>query len=217
MLFFVTYVVFEIPWVMAIKRFGANRVLAVAMVSWSLVTLGTGFINSYAQGIAMRLLLGVFEAGLFPCLTFLISMIYTREQQGKRICALYTGSAISGAFGGIIAYGIQMMGDRHGLSAWRWLFIVEGIISLVLGCVSWLTMPKDAENAWFLTEEEKALMCARKERDAIYKGDDDFSWRFVKMAFTDPFVYLAAVGLFCASVPLFGFTTFLPTIIKGLG
>ena len=217
MLFFVTYVVFEIPWVMAIKRFGANRVLATAMISWSVVTLGTGFIHNYGQGIAMRLLLGIFEAGLFPCLTFLISMIYTREQQAKRVCALYTGSAISGAFGGLIAYGIQMMGDRHGLSAWRWLFIVEGIISIVLGGIAWLTLPKDAENAWFLTEEERTLMLARKERDVVYKGDDNFSFEYVKMAFTDPLVYMGAIGLFGASVPLFGFTTFLPTIIKGLG
>ncbi|KAL1959732.1 hypothetical protein VTO42DRAFT_1318 [Malbranchea cinnamomea] len=217
MLFFVTYVVFEIPWVMAIKRFGANRVLATAMVSWSVITLGTGFVHNYGQAVAVRLLLGVFEAGLFPCLTFLISMIYTREQQAKRVCALYTGSAVSGAFGGLIAYGIQMMGDRHGLSAWRWLFIVEGIISIVLGGIAWLTLPRNAEHAWFLTQEERALMLARKERDAIYKGDDKFSWDYVKMAFTDPFVYLAAIGLFCASVPLFGFTTFLPTIIRGLG
>jgi MFS family permease len=217
MLFFVTYVAFEIPWVMAIKRFGANRVLATAMVTWSITTLGTGFIKNYHQGIACRLLLGVFEAGLFPCLTFLISLIYSREQQAKRVCALFAGSAISGAFGGLIAYGIQLMGDRHGLSAWRWLFIVEGIISLGLGGIAWITMPKNAENAWFLTEDEKALMRARKQRDAVYKGADEFSWSYVKMAFMDPFVYLASLGLFTAGVPLFGFNLFLPTIIKGLG
>ncbi|PGH09889.1 hypothetical protein AJ80_07599 [Polytolypa hystricis UAMH7299] len=216
-LFFVTYVVFEIPWVMAIKKFGANKVLATAMVCWSVVTLGTGFVQNYHQCLALRLLLGVFEAGLFPCLSFLISMIYSRESQAKRVAALYGAIALSGAFGGLIAYGIQLMGDRHGLEAWRWLFIVEGIISIVLGCICLLSLPKSAENAWFLNEEEKAVMRARKERDAIYKGEEKFEWKYVKMAFLDPFIYVAGAGLFLASIPLFGFNTFLPTIIRGLG
>ncbi|KAK2748127.1 hypothetical protein FQN57_001251 [Myotisia sp. PD_48] len=217
MIFFVTYVVFEIPWVMAIKKFGANRVLATAMISWSILTLGTGFVKTYHQCLAMRLLLGVAEAGLFPCLTFIVSMIYARQQQAKRIAALYAGIAISGAFGGLIAYGIQMMGDRHGLEAWRWLFIVEGIISIGAGGICWISLPKTPETAWFLTKEEKQLMLARKARDAVYKGEDKFSWDCVRMAFMDPFIYVAALGLFFSSIPLFGFATFLPTIIRGLG
>lgn len=216
-LFYVTYVVFETPWVMVVKKFGANRVLAVAMVAWSVTTLGTGFVQNYAQALVLRLLLGLFEGGLIPCLTFLISMVYSREMQGKRVGAIYIGSAISGAFGGLIAYGIQTMGNREGLSAWRWLFIIEGIVSLVVGCLCWATLPKNAESAWFLTGEEKALMRVRKERDAIYKGEDEFSWSYAKMALVDPFVYLAAIALFLASVPLFGISTFLPTLIKGFG
>lgn len=202
---------------MAVKRFGANKTLAVAMTSWSVVTLGTGFIHNYGQALAVRLLLGACEAGLFPCLTFFISTVYSRESQAKRVASLYGASALSGAFGGMIAYGIQKMGARHGLEAWRWLFIIEGIISFVLGGICWLTLPSTAEEAWFLTEEEKELMVARKRRDAIYKGENQFSWSYVKMALTDPFVYMAAACLFCSSVPLFGFGTFLPTIISGLG
>lgn len=202
---------------MSVKRFGANKTLAVAMVCWSVVTLGTGFIKNYAQALVMRLLLGACEAGLFPCLTFFISTVYTRGSQAKRVASLYGASALSGAFGGLIAYGIQTMGERNGLEAWRWLFIIEGIISFVLGGLCWLTLPSTAEKAWFLNEEEKELMMARKQRDAIYKGEDKFSWSYVKMALTDPFIYIAAASLFCSSVPLFGFGTFLPTIIKGLG
>jgi MFS family permease len=181
------------------------------------VTIGTGFIQNYRQAIAVRLLLGMFEAGLFPSLTFVISTIYAREKQAKRVAVLYGTSALSDAFGELIAYGIQLMGDRRGLAAWRWLFIIEGVISVVICGGAWFSLSKNSETAWFLTEEEKALMRARKLRDVVYKGTDEFSWYYAKMAFKDPFIYIAAVCLFCSSISLFGFGTFLPTIIKGLG
>jgi MFS family permease len=217
MLFYVLYIVFEIPWVMAVKRFGPNKVLAIALVSWSAVTIGTGFIHNYHQAIACRLLLGLTEAGTVPALTFIVSTIYNRHDQAKRIATLYIASAASGAFGGLIAYGIQSMGARHGLEAWRWLFIVEGIISIVLGGICWLSLPSSPERAWFLNQEEREMMAARKRRNLLYKGSDEFSWSWVRMAFKDPFVYGAAAAMFCSTIPLYGLATFLPTIIRGLG
>lgn len=86
----------------------ANTVMGFSLVCWSAVTIGTGFIKNYHQAIAVRLLLGLFEAGLVPSLTFLISTIYSRNQQAKRVAVIYGASALSGAFGGLIAYGIQV-------------------------------------------------------------------------------------------------------------
>lgn len=167
--------------------------------------------------MACRILLGVFEAGLFPGLTFLISTIYTRETQAMRVAVIYAAGAASGAFGGLFAYGIQSMGERRGLEAWRWLFIIEGSISVVLCCFAWFTLPKTPETAWFLTAEEKDMMERRRRRDIIYKGEDKFSWSLAKTAFADWHIYLAALCSFCSSIPLFGFVNFLPTIIRGLG
>lgn len=189
----------------------------MAVVAWSAITIGNGFVHNYGQCVAMRLLLGAAEAGLFPALTFIISTIYPRESQAKRVAVLYMAIALSGAFGGLIAYGIQLMGDRHGLEAWRWLFIVEGIISIVLGVICWLTLPHTAEQAWFLKEDERQLMEDRRRRDVIYKGDSTISWSAVRLAFTDTMVLSAGLALFCSSIALFGFGIFLPTIIRGLG
>ncbi|RVX71061.1 hypothetical protein B0A52_03426 [Exophiala mesophila] len=216
-IFFASYVLFQIPWVMSIKRWGAKTVIPISFISWSLVTLGTGFVQNYAQMMAMRILLGIFESGLFPGLTFLISTIWSRETQAKRVAVLYVAGAASGAFGGLIAYGIQLMGDQRGLEAWRWLFIVEGCISIVLCAGSWFTLPKDAETAYFLTPEEKVMMANRKRRDIVFKGDDKFDWKYARMAFKDVHIYLAAFCSFCSSIPLFGMGTFMPTIIRGLG
>lgn len=202
---------------MAVKKWGANTTLAIAMLGWSVTTLGTGFIQNYHQAIAMRLLLGAFEAALFPSLAFVVSTVYSREQQAKRIAVLYGASALSGAFGGLIAYAIQLMGTKAGLAPWRWLFIIEGCISVVIGFALWVTLPRNSQKAWFLNAEEKALMSARSQRDAIDNGDEKFSWVYVRMALTDPLIYIASVALFCSTIPLFGFGTFLPTIIVGLG
>lgn len=100
MYFYIPYVLFETPWVMAVKRWGPGRVLALAVVAWSAITIGTGFVNSYGQTIACRVLLGTFEAGLFPALTFVISQIYPAKSQGKRVAVLYITIALSGALGG---------------------------------------------------------------------------------------------------------------------
>ena len=173
-LFYVTYIVFDIPWVVCIKRYGANRILGIALLGWSAATLGTGFVHNYHQALACRLLLGFFEAGLLPCMVFIISTIWNKKQQGKRIAVIYCATTVSGAFGGLFAYGVQQMGHKHGLEAWRWLFIIEGIISFVVGGLCWITMPYSAEKAWFLNKEQAELMLLKKQRDLLYKGEDQF-------------------------------------------
>lgn len=216
-LFYVTYIVFDIPWVVSIKKFGANRVLGVALLGWSAATLGTGFVHNYHQALACRLVLGFFEAGLLPSIIFIISTIWNKRQQGKRIAVIYCATTISGAFGGLFAYGVQSMGTRAGLEPWRWLFIIEGIISFVIGGLCWVTMPFSAEKAWFLTKEQSEFMLLKKQRDVLYKGEDTFKTRYIWSAVTDLLVYLVAFSLFASSLPLLGFGTFLPTIIRGFG
>ena len=131
---------------------------------------------------------------------------------------IYIGSGISGAFGGLIAYGVQSMGTRHGLEPWRWLFIVEGIISIVLCSAAWLTMPTTAERAWFLTQEEKAVMEARQQRDVHFKGTgSEFKLAHLMAAVTDPFIWLGSLTLFANTTANLGFGVFLPTIIAGMG
>jgi MFS family permease len=88
---------------MAVKRFGANHVLGIAMIAWSIITLATGFIQNYSQAIAVRVLLGAFEAGLVPSVVFIISTIWERERQSKRVAIIYGCNCLSGAFGGLIA------------------------------------------------------------------------------------------------------------------
>lgn len=94
----------------------------------------------------------------------------------------------------------------------RFVQIVEGAVSLLICGLAWFSLPHSAEEAWFLTEEERAVMRARNLREAGYKGSEEFNWKYVKQAFSDPFVYAAAALLFCSSIPLFGFVRSFPAI-----
>lgn len=109
------------------------------------------------------------------------------------------------------------MGEQRGLAAWRWLFIVEGAVSVVLGSISWFTLPKNAEEAWFLKPDEKALMRSRQRLYAVYKGSDKFETKYLKMAFMDPLIFLGVLCSLGASVGLFAYTTFLPTLLDAMG
>ena len=215
--FFVTFIVFETPWVMAVNRFGPNRALGTALVLWSMVTLGTGFIQTYGQALATRILLGACEAGVSPGFAFLFATIYPRSSTAKRIMMGNLANTLAGAFGGLFAYGVQQMGTRRGLHAWRWLFIIEGCGTLFIGGLCWFFLPRSPENAWFLTEEDKEVMRLRKQKNATFRGEEEFRSKYVKMAFKDPFIYVMGAGFFFSSVAITGFNVFLPTIIKGLG
>ncbi|KAF2015363.1 MFS general substrate transporter [Aaosphaeria arxii CBS 175.79] len=213
----VTLVLFEVPWVMAVKKFGPNKALGTALVLWSMVTLGTAFIQNYAQAIVVRMLLGACEAGVSPGFAYLFSTIYPRRAAGKRIMMTNLANCTSGAFGGLFAYAVQLMGKRRGLEPWRWLFIVEFCLTMVVGGACWFILPDTPETAWFLSEEEKETMVLRKRRDEQYRGNNDSLRKWLKPSFTDPFVYLLGIAFFTSSVAITGFGIFLPTILQGLG
>ncbi|KAH8901719.1 high-affinity nicotinic acid transporter-like protein [Thozetella sp. PMI_491] len=207
----------ELPWTLAVRRFGARKALGTAFLIWSICTLGTAFIHTYGQAIVIRMILCACESGLSPGFAFVYSTIYPQEQAGKRIMTTNLAQCISGAFGGLFAYAVQTMGTQRGLAAWRWLFIVEFCITMVIGGVGWIFIPDSAETAWYLSEEEKETMRLKRKRDHLLRGDQKFDWKWARESLKDPFVYLLGTAFFTSSVAINGFGVFLPSIINGLG
>ena len=210
-------VLFEVTWVLATRKWGAKNAIGTAFVLWSICTLGTAFVQNYGQTVACRMLLNAAEAGLAQSFAFLFSTIYPRELAGKRIMTTNLAQCISGAFGGLFAYAVQTMGSRHGLAAWRWLFIVEFGLTVFICGIGLFFLPGKVEEAWFLNEEEKETMRMKKERDYLIRGEEKFEHKWIKIALLDPFVYLLGIAFFTSSVAINGFGVFLPTIIYGLG
>ncbi|KAJ6110899.1 hypothetical protein N7486_003134 [Penicillium sp. IBT 16267x] len=216
-IFYATYVVFESPWAVLMKKLTPRNILTGLCIVWSLTTVFTGFIESVSSLYATRLILGACEAGLFPCLNLYLTMVYRREEQAKRVSYLMSCAAISGAVGGLLAYGLLQMDGIAGKAGWRWVYIIEGLFSFIIAILIWFGLPNNPEEAYFLTEEERWMMRVRNEQRRKYMGSEEFSWEEMRIAVTDPKLLFSAIVQFCQDVLLYGFSTFLPTILKGMG
>lgn len=215
-IFYATYVTFETPAAVVMKKFTPRLMLTVICIIWSLTTIFTGFIHNVGGLYATRLVLGACEAGLFPCLNLYLTMVYRREEQAKRVAYLFSCSALSGAFGGLLAYGLLKMDGVSGVAGWRWVYIIEGIFSIVCAIAVWFGLPNDPSNAYFLNAEEKQMMKYRAEQRKKYMGSDKFDWEEVKIEFRDPKLYISGLIQFCQDILLYGFSTFLPSILKAM-
>ena len=118
-IFYATYVTFETPFAILLKKLTPRVLLSLLCAVWSLVTIFSGFVQNVGGLYATRLILGACEAGLFPGLNLYLTMVYKREEQAKRVAYLFSCTAISGAFGGLLAGGILHMDGVGGYAGWR--------------------------------------------------------------------------------------------------
>lgn len=207
-IFFVPYLLFEVPSNLVLKLFTPRRWIAALAFSWGLVATLSGLVDSYGSLIACRLVLGVVEAGLFPGLNVYLTFFYTKHELARRVGYLFVSAAIAGAVGGLLAFGIGHMDGLRGMSGWRWILIVEGIPSALLGVVTYVYLPNDAATARFLSDGEKALMEVRHRREyGNTKSSREFSFGDMRRAFLDWKVWAFCVAQFGVDTMLYGTLT----------
>jgi len=215
---FVTYILSELPSNLVIKKFTPSRWIAFITTGWGVVATLTGITQNFGGLIACRVILGALEGGLFPGLTIYLTMFYTKRELALRIGYLFVSAAIAGSVGGLLAYAIGLMDGIAGLRGWRWIIIIEGLPTVLLGISIWWWLADTPDQARYLTAEEKELMDLRMRRQIGYtKSSDQMHKKDVIAGLTDWKVWLMCVGQFGADVILYGYSTFLPTIIRGLG
>jgi MFS family permease len=214
---FVTYILSEIPSNLVLKKLRPSRWIAFITVCWGIIASLTGIVQSYGGLIACRLLLGAVEGGLFPGMAVYLTFFYTKRELALRIGYLFVSAALAGAFGGLLAYAIGHMDGVAGQSGWRWIMILEGIPTFVLGVATFWILPDSPETAYFLNAEEKVFAAARLKRQTGYTiSAAEFHWDDVRKCFKDWRVWTLCVAQFGSDTMLYGFSTFLPTIIRGI-
>ncbi|KAF2496780.1 pantothenate transporter liz1 [Lophium mytilinum] len=219
---FVGYILMQIPSNLFLNKIGKPAIyLPSCMVAWGIISGSTAGCNNFGGLIAIRFFLGFVEAAYFPGCLFYLSAWYTRKELGLRTAVLYSGSLISGAFGGLITAGITSnMDGTKGLRAWRWVFIIEGAITVVIAAASFFILPNFPRTTSWLTEEERQLAVWRLQEDI---GEDDWVnseqqsfFHGLKLAFLDIKTWVLMIMLL-GIVSSASVTNFFPTVVKTLG
>ena len=135
-IFFVPYVLFEIPSNVLLKRLKPHVWLSVCMFMFGLVTVCQGLVQNFGGLVTTRFFLGLFETGMFPGSFYLIGMWYKRHEAQKRYTFFFASTTLAGAFGGLLASAIGKMDGVCGYLGWRWIFILEGILTCVVS-IAW--------------------------------------------------------------------------------
>ncbi|KAL1841471.1 hypothetical protein VTJ49DRAFT_7026 [Mycothermus thermophilus] len=220
--FFFTYAGFEVPSNLMLKRLRPSVWIPSIMVAWGVVVTLMGFVKSFRGLLAARIFLGVTEAGLFPGVAYYLTNWYRREEMQLRQAMFFSAAGIAGAFSGLLAFAIGKMDGVGGLEGWRWIFILEGIATVVIAGGAFWAMYDYPETAGFLTEEEREWVVWRlkyqhnRPRTQV-EQEEGFRWRYVRDAFCDWQVWLSVVLYWGIACPLYGISLFLPTIIQQLG
>ena len=216
MIFFVAYSIFETPSNYMLKKFFPSRWFAFLMLGWGAMVMILGGVQNFGGLVAVRFLLGAFEAGLFPGIIYFLTFWYPPHERASRTALIVTGASMGGAFGGSIAFGIGNLDGLRGLEAWRWLFILEGIPSVACAILVFFFFPDYPESAKWLSEEERKLSLHRLKGNSS-SGHARISWAETEATLTDGRLYLHYLAYVSQCVPFSSISLFAPTIVAGLG
>jgi MFS family permease len=212
-IFFVGYFLFEVPSNVILHRVGARRWIARVMVTWSLVSAAMAFVRTPAAFYALRFLLGVAEAGLFPGVILYLTYWFPAERRARMIALFVTGIPVAGVVGGPVSgWILAAMGGVRGLAGWQWLFLIEALPSLVLGVAVLAYLDDGVAGARWLTDAEKALLARRVADDQ--RGAASHRMRD---GFANPRVWQLSATYFFLIAGLYGAGFWLPTLIARTG
>ncbi|KAI0786405.1 major facilitator protein [Abortiporus biennis] len=217
-IFFVPFALFDIPSNILLKRFKPHLWLAVCLLLFGIITIAQGLTHNFKGILAARFFLGFCESGMFPGCYYLISMWYRRTEAQTRYSFFFSSTSLAAAFGGLIAFGLGHLGGVRGMAGWRWVFIIEGLITCTISIVVYFLLPDWPEDASWLTEDEKAFMKFRLQEDAGEPEEEEpLTFKKLVGLLVNVKALAAGVMYFGVIVPGYSFAYFSPTIIQSLG
>lgn len=212
-LFFLTYAFLEVPSNLIMYRVGPRRWIFRIAVSWGAVTALMMFVSNDVTFYLLRVLLGAAEAGLFPAMMFMISQWFAQKDRATAIGYTYLAATLGGFFGAPLGGALMSMQDTLGLHGWQWMFLIEGILTILVGFVILVMLPDKPQSAsWLNQEEADALSGAATGGDEVHerhsiKGN-------LKVAFGRPFILLVGLIYFLNQITNNGVTFNVPSMVE---
>ncbi|KAF8815170.1 MFS general substrate transporter [Phlegmacium glaucopus] len=217
---YVPYIVAELPSNLLLRKIGPRLLLPMLLTLWGLTATLQGFVTSFGGLVTVRAFLGLIEGPLTPAIVLYLSSFYTRKELSLRhaIALFQSAASLAGAFSGLLAAAIEKMDGIGGRPGWAWIFILEGLISVLVGLLGFFIVPSTPRECKFLTEFQKELIMRRLEKDRpSIKMVDSFSLKEVVRSVTSPHVIIVMIIAFMGGTMIYGLALFLPSIINELG
>lgn len=217
-IFFISYSIFEPFTQILLKRMRPSVFIPLIMFLWGICMTLMGLVHNFAGLAAARWFLGLTEAGLFPGVNYYLSCWYKRSEFGVRAAVFFSAAAVAGSFGGLLAAAIAQMDGVGGKSGWAWIFILEGLVTILVGIASFWIVQDFPDEAKFLSIDDRRRVIRRLKADKQSSAEHEefkmaYFWASVKdwKTYTGMLIYMGALG------PLYAFSLFVPTIIRDLG
>ncbi|CAO3425267.1 MFS transporter [Azospirillum endophyticum] len=212
-IFFLGYVLLEVPSNLLLARIGARRTLSRIMVLWGLASAAMVFVRDEQAFYLLRFLLGVFEAGFGPGMLYFLTLWYGRRRRGQVMASVLLAGPVAGIVGGPLATSIMTGADGAlGLAGWQWLFLIEGLPSVLIGILLFLHLSDGPDKAPWLSTRERALIIAEMEPDEAGQRHH----RFLD-ALRSPRIYGLALSYLCMIAGLYAVSFWLPTLLRAGG
>lgn len=197
------------------KKYGPARALPVMMFTFGSMTLLTAAAKNFSGVFALRWFLGMAEAAFFPMVIYYLTTFYRRGELARRLAIFYAASNIANAFSGLLAFGVFHI-KTNKMFVWRYLFIIEGSLTVSFAIFAWFYLPKSAAEARFLNQEERDLAFHRIQVDSSSVVAEKFNLKDSLKIFLQPTTY-GFLGIeICLGVPLQSVALFLPQIVSRL-
>ena len=212
-MFFVGYCLFEVPTNLLLYRIGARKVMTRIMVTWGVISCLTMFVTTPTEFYFIRFLLGVAEAGFFPGIILYLSQWFPAERRGRVTALFMTALPMSGVIGSPASgWILQTFAGVNGWAGWQWLFLLEGMPTVLVGIVVWFYLDDKIESAKWLSSEEKLFLRDQIHRDNAQTPDHSFG-----QAVRNAKVWILGLMYFGVVTGLYGISFWLPTLIKATG
>ncbi|TDZ33810.1 MFS transporter prlL [Colletotrichum spinosum] len=216
----IAYIIFEAPSNLLLKRMSPHLWQSRIFFTWGIITACHAAAQTRHQLYAMRFLLGMFEAGMFPGVLAQLSSWYRTDEIGKPVTWFFAASNLAGIVGSLLCYAISHMNGVGGLSAWRWVYLIEGLATVLFsGAVFWHLpdYPKSPRSDRWFTRREQEFIEARLPENAPLTNDPDFSKREIVAVLRTPLIWSFMLSQTLINIGGYALTWYLPTIVTNLG